>query len=240
MDDRSFLNEALTFLEDRRGRFLFIGGDASDVVLDLAGAGRFMSVIGPTPEAADKLISGLQERSLQRLVTVDRRSYRDVTFEMSAFDGIVGLEVNADGMNPKAMFKKIKHDLKMGGRFIARLRLRRDESGARALVRALRLGDRLSGRLPGGLLEEAGEGSVCREDTRQFADKYLKAVEIRYQEATPRLTRVPEALEAPARRLVALASRHVPGWEAACTELVLKLANEKDFGTVFMKHVRRP
>jgi hypothetical protein len=240
MDDRSFLTEALTFLEDRRGRFLFIGGDASDAVLDLAGAGRFMSVIGPTPEVADKLLSGLRARSLERMVTVDRRQYQDVTFEMSAFDGIVGLDLDAQAMNPKGLFKKIKHDLKMGGRFITRLRLRRDERSARALVRALRLGDQVSGRLPEGLMEEAGEGSVCREDTRQFADKYLKAVEIRYQEATPRLTRVPDPLVAPSRRLAELAARHVPGWEAACTELVLKLANEKDFGTVFMKHVRRP
>jgi hypothetical protein len=243
LSERAFFDEARAFMEDRRGRILFVGGDPTEMVFEYVDAGRFVSVCNPTAEAATKLREGLATRKAERMVTLDPRSYAEVTFEMSAFDGIVMTEMGPGIPNAKVLFKKVKHDLKMGSRVITQIAVRRDQKSNPRTVKGLRLLDRVAGILPTEHVDAAeAEGAWCRKELVSFAEKYLKVHELRYLGALPSasLDALPQGIN---QRIetpdVAAALAKVPGWVSGCTSVLVKLANENDFGTVFMKHVTR-
>ena len=246
LDDQAFFDEARTFLKDRRRRVLFVGGDPTDMVLEYVDAERFVSVCNPTPEAATRLRAALAKRKAERMVTLDSRSYAEITFEMSAFDGIVMAEMGPGIPNAKVLLKKVKHDLKMGARFITQISIRRNQSASPLVVRGLRLLDRVAAALPTDQLRAAEEGERwCRHELMTFVEKYLKVHELRYMGAFP----IPptERLPAPLAKVMAItlgkpslaeAMARVPGWVPGCTSVLLKLANENDFGSVFTKHMK--
>jgi hypothetical protein len=243
MTDREFFDDAREFLSDRRGRVLFVGGDPTDMVLDYVKAGRFVSVNRPTPQAAERLRAGLKALGAERQVTLDPRPYQAVEFDMSAFDGIVMAEPDPAETTAKALFKQVKHDLKTAGCFIARVKVQRDPAALPRLASVLqglekarvRLPDRLAARLA----VRPSEGLV-RAEIKQFAEKYLKVAEVRYFDPLPELERLPPGVRALMQRAdVPARLAGTAMGDALCTRALVKLTNERDFGTVFMKHVRR-
>ena len=242
MTDRDFFDEARAFLSDRRGRVLFVGGDPTDMVVDYVKAGRFVSVNRPTPAAAERLRAELKRLGAERQVTLDPRPFQAVEFDMSAFDGIVMADPDPTETTAKALFKQVKHDLKTAGCFIGRLKVRRDASAMPRVSAALAGFEKARARLPGRLAERLvlrSEGLV-RAEIDQFAAKYLKVIEVRYFEPLPELGRLPEGVQRALQR-ADLPARltGTPVGEALSTRALVKLTNERDFGTVFMKHVRR-
>jgi hypothetical protein len=242
MTDRDFFDEAREFLSDRRGRVLFVGGDPTDMVVDYVKAGRFVSVNRPTPEAADRLRAELKRLGAERQVTLDPRPYQAVEFDMSAFDGIVMADPDPAETTAKALIKQVKHDLKTAGCFIGRLKVQRDASAVPRLAATLAGLERARARMPEKLaarLVLRSEGLV-RAELKQFSEKYLKVAEVRFYEPLPELERAPAAMRGLLQRagLPARLQDSALG-EVLCTRALVKLTNERDFGTVFMKHVRR-
>lgn len=242
MTERAFFDEARAFMEDRRGRILFVGGDPTEMVLEYVDAERFVSVCNPTAEAATRIRQELADRKAERMVTLDSRTYAEVTFEMSAFDGIVMADMGPGIPNAKVLFKKVKHDLKMGARVITRIPLLRDPEASPLVVRGLRLLDRIAAALPTKHVAAAEEGERWdREELMTFVVKYLKVHELRYMGVLPgpAADKLPEALARPlATPALAETLARVPGWVPGATSVLLKLANENDFGTVFTKHMK--
>lgn len=242
MDDRSFFAEAKEFLSDRRGRVLFVGGDPTDLVVDYVKAGRFVSVNRPTPAAAERLRATLKQLGVERQVTLDPRPFQAVEFDMSAFDGIVMADPDPAETTAKALIKQVKHDLKTAGCFIGRLRVQRDASALPRLAAALEVAGKARAKLPARLaarLVLKSEG-LDRAELKQFTEKYLKVTEVRFYAPLPELATLPAALAA------LLSRAGLPGrlegsalGDALATRALVKLTNEKDFGTIFMKHVRR-
>ncbi len=242
MDDQAFFSEAKEFLSDRRGRVLFVGGDPTDMVVEYVKAGRFVSVNRPTAAAAERLRAELKRLGAERQVALDPRPYQSVEFDMSAFDGIVLADPDPAATTAKALIKQVKHDLKTAGCFIGRLRVQRDASALPRLEAALEAAGKARAKLPEKLaarLVLASEG-LDRAELKQFSEKYLKVAEVRFYAPLPELATLPAALRGLIeraglpRRLEASALG-----VALATRALVKLTNERDFGTVFMKHVRR-
>jgi|GEM_PF-6755097 len=242
MDDRTFFAEAKEFLSDRRGRVLFVGGDPTDLVLDYVKAGRFVSVNRPTPAAADRMRTALKELGAERQVTLDPRPFQAVEFDMSAFDGIVMADPDPAETTAKALIKQVKHDLKTAGCFIGRLHVQRDASALPRLAALLAVAGKARAKLPEKLaarLVLRSEG-LDRAELKQFTEKYLKVTEVRFYAPLPELATLPPTVRA------LLLRAGLPGrlegtqfGQALATRALVKLTNERDFGTVFMKHVRR-
>jgi hypothetical protein len=81
---------------------------------------------------------------------------------------------------------------------------------------------------------------LARAELKQFSEKYLKVTAVRFYDPLPEL----EGLSPRVRSLLLRAGlpARLEGsalGDALCTRALVKLTNERDFGTVFMKHVRR-
>jgi SAM-dependent methyltransferase len=235
----SFLVEAREFLADRRGPICFVGGDPSSLVLELASPTRTVTLVRPEPGVVAALRDALRERGLERKVLFDGRAYRDVSFEMSSFDGLVLLDPGDDVSNPREFFKKVKRELKTGGRFIGGFSVQRDEAGARGPVGLARRLERLAARVPRARVAQEPAQGLARAEVLAMCEKYLKVLGATYEAPLPALSAValPGRVEAALRAHLAPGMRRLPFWNGLCTRLVLKAANERDFGTVFMKHV---
>jgi hypothetical protein len=107
-------------LVDVRGRILVVGALWPELALDLAAEGRFVTLLDPRSERLAPIRSLVFERGLAERLTLDIRSYAEVSFEAAAFEAIVLYEPFPYLASPGALHAKCRRELRAGGQLLMR------------------------------------------------------------------------------------------------------------------------
>ena len=114
---RAYLREALS---DVRGRVLVIGAGWPELAFELAARDIFVTLLDPRADRLAALQTQTIERGLTRRLTLDARSYGDVSFSATSFEAIVLYEPFAYLASPQALVKKCRREMKAGGLLLVR------------------------------------------------------------------------------------------------------------------------
>jgi len=107
-------------LDDVRGRVLVVGALWPELALELAADGRFVTLLDPRGDRLAPIRSLVLERGLAQRLTLDIRSYADVSFEAAAFESIVLYEPFPYLASPGALLAKCRRELRAGGQLLMR------------------------------------------------------------------------------------------------------------------------
>lgn len=108
-------------LADVRGRVLVVGALWPELALDLAADGRFVTLLDPRADRLAPIRSLILERGLAQRLTLDIRSYADVSFEAASFEAIVLYEPFPYMASPAALLAKCRREMRAGGLLLMRV-----------------------------------------------------------------------------------------------------------------------
>lgn len=154
---------------------VLMAGLPPTIVTELAERGCSVTVVEPDPERVRLLQEEILRRSLFRKISIIQKELGQVSFEPSSFEAaIVFDELNRYPL-PSNVVRKTARELKMGGRFFAKITVREAEEGkASGPVRTLVGG--LRRRLSGG--KEAAPYAIALEPLLDDLRKVLSVKDI--------------------------------------------------------------
>lgn len=119
--DEGLRDHVRAALADVRGRILIVGSAWPELALEQAEAGRFVTMIDPRNERLVALRSIVLDRGLTQRLTLDARSYAEVSYEAATFEAIVLYEPFPYLASPAALLAKCRREMRAGGQLLMRV-----------------------------------------------------------------------------------------------------------------------
>ena len=108
-----------------RGRALVVGAGWPDVALELAERGCFVTIVDARADPLARLHRTVIDRGLARHMTLDARSYGDVSFSAASFEAVIVHDPFPYLAQPRALIKKCRREMRAGGLLLIRVPLAR-------------------------------------------------------------------------------------------------------------------